>query len=79
MREQWLSTRHVCSKYDVTRDSLLRWEKDGHIQSGETPGGYKRFLESDVREMLNLPEVPIRKRDSLNLEPLLGADNGVPK
>jgi len=58
----------VETKYRLTHNSLKEWEKRGLLVSYKTPGGHRRYLESDIQKLLELnnilPKVAIYARVS---------------
>ncbi len=56
------------SKYKLTHNSLKEWERRGLLISYKTPGGHRRYLESDIQKLLEmnnvLPKVAIYARVS---------------
>lgn len=58
----YLFPHEVAEKYKVSTSSLHKWEKEGHIKASRTPGGTRRYLESDVREMLGMSDMSPRKK-----------------
>ena len=58
----------VETKYRLTHNSLKEWEKRGLLVSYKTPGGHRRYLESDIQKLLELnsilPKVVIYARVS---------------
>jgi predicted site-specific integrase-resolvase len=56
------------NKYKLTHNSLKEWEKKGFLKSYKTPGGHRRYLESDIQHLLEIdrtsPRVAIYGRVS---------------
>jgi len=48
------------NKYKVTHNSLKEWEKRGFLKSYKTPGGHRRYLESDIQQLLEIDKVTQR-------------------
>lgn len=42
------------NKYKLTHNSLKEWEKKGFLKSYKTPGGHRRYLESDIQHLLEI-------------------------
>jgi len=42
------------TKYRITHNSLKEWEKKGLLTSYKTPGGHRRYLESDIQKLLEM-------------------------
>ncbi|MCB2413682.1 helix-turn-helix domain-containing protein [Demequina sp. TTPB684] len=47
-----LTTGEAAGLVGVSVDTIKRWEKAGHITSGRTPNGHRRFRRSDVERLL---------------------------
>ena len=58
----------IKNKYKLTHNSLKKWENKGLIKSYKTPGGHRRYLESDIQHLLKIdrtsPKVAIYGRVS---------------
>jgi len=50
--ERLLTPGEVASLFRVDPKTVTRWASAGRIGSIRTPGGHRRFRESEVREML---------------------------
>ncbi|MGB6895651.1 MAG: helix-turn-helix domain-containing protein [Dehalococcoidia bacterium] len=50
--ERWLSLREACRLLGVDESTLRRWADGGHLRTFRTPGGHRRFAESDLRDFL---------------------------
>jgi len=50
--ERLLTPGEVAALFRVDPKTVTRWASAGRIGSIRTPGGYRRFRESEVREML---------------------------
>lgn len=50
-----LTPGEVARIFRVDPKTVTRWAKAGRIDSVRTPGGHRRFRESDVRELLQNP------------------------
>lgn len=48
-----LTPDEVASIFRVDPKTVARWAKAGRISSIRTPGGHRRFRESEVRALLN--------------------------
>lgn len=51
--EKWLRPAEVAEMLRVSTSSVSRWAAGGLIPSIRTPGGHRRYRESDVRAILN--------------------------
>jgi putative resolvase len=58
----FLKAREIGEKYKIHHDSLLKWERDGKIQSHRTAGGHRRWLEDDIQGLLKIGVVKEEKR-----------------
>lgn len=47
----------IKNKYRLTHNSLKKWEKRGILKSYKTPGGHRRYLESDIQKLLAINNV----------------------
>ena len=50
--DRLLTPSEVASLFRVDPKTVTRWAKAGRITSVRTPGGHRRFRESEVRELL---------------------------
>ena len=50
--ERLLTPDEVAALFRVDPKTVTRWASAGRIGSIRTPGGHRRFRESEVREML---------------------------
>lgn len=57
-----LKAREIEGKYKIHHDSLLKWERDGKIQSHRTIGRHRRWLETDIEELLKIGVVKEEKK-----------------
>ena len=51
-QERWLTLGEACRILGVDESTLRRWADAGHVRVFRTPGGHRRFAESDVHELL---------------------------
>jgi excisionase family DNA binding protein len=51
-RDGLLTPSEVASLFRVDPKTVTRWAKAGRLNSIRTPGGHRRFRESEVREFL---------------------------
>lgn len=60
-RERLLTPGEVASLFRVDPKTVTRWAAAGRIGSIRTPGGHRRFRESEVRALLrgDLPAVAV--------------------
>lgn len=49
---QLLTVGEAADIVGVSVDTIKRWEKIGHITSGRTPNGHRRFRRADVERLL---------------------------
>ena len=52
-RERLLTPGEVASLFRVDPKTVTRWAAAGRISSIRTPGGHRRFRESEVRALLH--------------------------
>jgi excisionase family DNA binding protein len=57
-RERLLTPGEVASLFRVDPKTVTRWASAGRIGSIRTPGGHRRFRESEVRALLRGAESP---------------------
>ncbi len=69
-RERLLTPGEVATLFRVDPKTVTRWASAGRIGSIRTPGGHRRFRESEVRELLRgdveqiTPAIPAQAVDS---------------
>lgn len=51
-QERWLTLGEACRIIGVDESTLRRWADAGHVRVFRTPGGHRRFAESEVHELL---------------------------
>ncbi|MEP7054836.1 MAG: BldC family transcriptional regulator [Actinomycetota bacterium] len=51
-RERLMTPGEVASLFRVDPKTVSRWAMSGRIPSVRTPGGHRRFRETDVRALL---------------------------
>jgi excisionase family DNA binding protein len=49
---RWLTLGQACRLLNVDESTLRRWADAGQVRTFRTPGGHRRFAESDVREIV---------------------------
>jgi excisionase family DNA binding protein len=52
MDEPLMTSGEVAAKFRVDAKTVTRWAKAGRLPSIRTPGGHRRFRESEVRSWL---------------------------
>jgi excisionase family DNA binding protein len=50
--QRWLSLGSACRILGVNESTMRRWADTGHVRTFRTPGGHRRFAESDLRSLL---------------------------
>lgn len=50
---RWVSLGRACRLLGVNESTLRRWADDGQVRSYRTPGGHRRFSESDLTSLMN--------------------------
>lgn len=56
--ERLLTPGEVASLFRVDPKTVTRWAASGRISSIRTPGGHRRFRESEVRALLSADDGP---------------------
>ena len=51
--DRWLTLGQACKLLNVDESTLRRWADAGQVRTFRTPGGHRRFAESDVRAIVN--------------------------
>jgi excisionase family DNA binding protein len=51
-RDRLLTPGEVATLFRVDPKTVTRWAASGRINSLRTPGGHRRFRESEIRELL---------------------------
>lgn len=51
MSERLLSPKEVKKRFSVSDRTLYRYEKQGKIHPARTPGGHRRYLESELAHL----------------------------
>lgn len=59
--DRLLTPGEVSALFHVDPKTVLRWAASGHLKSIRTPGGHRRFRESEVRRLL------LRKREAADI------------
>lgn len=50
--DRLLTSPEVAALFRVDPKTVARWAKAGRISSIKTPGGHRRYRESEVRELI---------------------------
>lgn len=50
--DRWLTLGQACRVLGVDESTLRRWADNGHVRAFRTPGGHRRFAETELRELL---------------------------
>jgi len=61
--ENLMTTAEVAATFRVDPRSVTRWAKQGHLTSIRTPGGRRRYRESEVRRLLAGSSITEREND----------------
>lgn len=48
----FLDIRTAANRLGVNPETLRRWDRKGTLRAYRTPGGYRRFLASDIAKVL---------------------------
>lgn len=51
MPEKLLSPKEVKKRYSISDRTLYRYEKQGKLYPARTPGGHRRYLESELIQL----------------------------
>ena len=52
-QDRWLTLGQACRVLNVDESTLRRWADAGQLRTFRTPGGHRRFAESDVRSIVH--------------------------
>lgn len=52
VRGRWLTLGQACRVLGVDESTLRRWADSGHVRAFRTPGGHRRFAESEIQELM---------------------------
>ena len=50
--QPWLTLGQACRLLGVDESTLRRWADNGHVRAFRTPGGHRRFAETDIQDLL---------------------------
>ncbi len=64
----YLRLEEVKNKYDLSQEILKKWGDDIEVEVGQSPRGWKRYLEQDLRRMLGCEDLPMRKQSDGYME-----------
>jgi excisionase family DNA binding protein len=51
--QRWLTLGQACKLLNVDESTLRRWADAGQVRTFRTPGGHRRFADTDVRAIVN--------------------------
>jgi predicted site-specific integrase-resolvase len=54
--DRLLTPAEVALMFRVDPKTVTRWAKAGHLTTRKTPGGHRRYLESEALALLNGPK-----------------------
>ncbi len=57
--DRLLKSSEVAALFRVDRKTVTRWAGAGRLGSVRTPGGHRRYRQSEVEELLNTPAMPL--------------------
>jgi excisionase family DNA binding protein len=64
--DRMLSPGEVAVLFRVSPKTVTRWAKQGKVHAIRTPGGHRRYRESEVRALLDhagtTPPAPVQRR-----------------
>ncbi|MFL6140130.1 MAG: BldC family transcriptional regulator [Frankiaceae bacterium] len=77
-RERLLTPGEVAALFRVDPKTVTRWAAAGRIGSIRTPGGHRRFRESEVRALLRgeLPGAAVPEQPSAPVDEQSGSTTG---
>jgi excisionase family DNA binding protein len=52
-QDRWLTLGQACRLLNVDESTLRRWADAGQVRTFRTPGGHRRFAETDIRAIVN--------------------------
>ena len=52
-QDHWLTLGQACKLLNVDESTLRRWADAGQVRTFRTPGGHRRFAETDVRAIVD--------------------------
>jgi excisionase family DNA binding protein len=53
LRDRWLTLGQACRLLNVDESTLRRWADAARVRTFRTPGGHRRFADSDIRAIIN--------------------------
>lgn len=56
MNDRLMSSGDVAKMFRVDPKTVTRWAKQGKIKSVKTPGGHRRYFESDIMSLFKQSE-----------------------
>jgi excisionase family DNA binding protein len=59
MGEKYLRPKKAAEKYGVSTETLRKWANEGKIRAAKLPNGDRRYYESHIRRLMELPERPL--------------------
>lgn len=60
MTDKLLSIRKAAEYLNLSKATLNRWQAKGKLKPIYTPGGHRRYLESDLRKVMGLPNTDLK-------------------
>lgn len=64
----YLRRKEVMKKYDLSAEILAKWGDDIQVEVGQTPRGWRRYLEQDLRRMMGSEDISVRKQSDGYME-----------
>jgi len=58
--DKLLSIRKAAEYLNLSKATLNRWQAKGKLKPIYTPGGHRRYLESDLRKVMGLPNTDLK-------------------
>src|SRR5437867_13309771 len=59
VRDRWLTLGQACRLLNVDESTLGRWADAGQVRTFRTPGGHRRFAETDLATMVSGRNTPL--------------------
>lgn len=54
--DRLLTPREVAKRFSVDPKTVTRWAKGGHLHPVRTPGGHRRYRESEVEKFFTMQQ-----------------------
>jgi len=67
MEEKLLTPKQVCAALKVSIQTLRLWDESGKLSAVRTPGGHRRYKESDIYKFIGIDKSTKEKEESVAL------------